>query len=255
MKPLRLAAVALLCAAVPLADASALVCTPGRSSCLVAPRVSPRLRRLNARNIRRALPERQQGALPTCGNGTVDRSEQCDDGNQKDGDGCSSLCIVVPETTRRGFLQIEEIAVPDSAVVPGQRDALLMSFRVTAGRQDVRLLGLTLIADEGSLGSLQNIRAFVGGLPISPAATTDRTTATIDRITQVLPVLHTMTVEIRGTVRPSATDTAVSLAFATGVEGYIRANGAEDGRELTGIDTDGGECGGAICWMTVRTAR
>jgi len=38
------------------------------------------------------------GACPAaCGNGTVDAGEACDDGNTKDGDGCSSQCLV--ETT------------------------------------------------------------------------------------------------------------------------------------------------------------
>jgi len=32
------------------------------------------------------------GDLPECGNGLTEVSEQCDDGNTQDGDGCSSLC-------------------------------------------------------------------------------------------------------------------------------------------------------------------
>jgi cysteine-rich repeat protein len=34
------------------------------------------------------------GPSPTCGNGTVDTGESCDDGNHDDGDGCSSTCAV-----------------------------------------------------------------------------------------------------------------------------------------------------------------
>ena len=33
-----------------------------------------------------------EAALGTCGNGVVDKFEQCDDGNLNNGDGCSSLC-------------------------------------------------------------------------------------------------------------------------------------------------------------------
>jgi cysteine-rich repeat protein len=33
-----------------------------------------------------------EAAIGTCGNGAVDRFEQCDDGNLNNGDGCSSLC-------------------------------------------------------------------------------------------------------------------------------------------------------------------
>jgi TonB family protein len=31
-----------------------------------------------------------------CGNGTVELGEQCDDGNLKNGDGCSSICRIEP---------------------------------------------------------------------------------------------------------------------------------------------------------------
>jgi MYXO-CTERM domain-containing protein len=35
----------------------------------------------------------QTGAALTCGNGTVDAMETCDDGNRVDGDGCDANCI------------------------------------------------------------------------------------------------------------------------------------------------------------------
>ena len=36
---------------------------------------------------------------PVCGNGIIERPETCDDGNTRNGDGCSSLCqIEIPET-------------------------------------------------------------------------------------------------------------------------------------------------------------
>lgn len=34
------------------------------------------------------------GALIRCGDGTVDRGEECDDGNNQDGDGCSAACVI-----------------------------------------------------------------------------------------------------------------------------------------------------------------
>ena len=33
-------------------------------------------------------------ATPVCGNGILDGTEECDDGNRRDGDGCSSLCSI-----------------------------------------------------------------------------------------------------------------------------------------------------------------
>jgi cysteine-rich repeat protein len=35
--------------------------------------------------------------FPVCGNGTVETTEECDDGNTTDGDGCSANCTVEPE--------------------------------------------------------------------------------------------------------------------------------------------------------------
>jgi len=37
-----------------------------------------------------------KAAAPVCGDGSVDASEQCDDGNTLDGDGCSSTCRIEP---------------------------------------------------------------------------------------------------------------------------------------------------------------
>lgn len=36
-------------------------------------------------------------STPVCGDGTADTGEECDDGNNVDGDGCSSECAVEPE--------------------------------------------------------------------------------------------------------------------------------------------------------------
>ncbi|MCZ6562827.1 MAG: DUF4215 domain-containing protein [Deltaproteobacteria bacterium] len=33
---------------------------------------------------------------PFCGDGVLDDGEQCDDGNTTDGDGCSAVCISEP---------------------------------------------------------------------------------------------------------------------------------------------------------------
>lgn len=40
--------------------------------------------------------------LSTCGNGVVEGSEECDNGDTKDGDGCSSLCKIEPGWTCSG---------------------------------------------------------------------------------------------------------------------------------------------------------
>ena len=45
---------------------------------------------------------------PQCGNNVIQRKEQCDDGNRKDGDGCSSRCKVEPEECGNGRMEGEE---------------------------------------------------------------------------------------------------------------------------------------------------
>lgn len=45
-------------------------------------------------------------ADPNCGNGILDAGEECDDGNNVDGDGCAADCTIeqdVPATTYRGM--------------------------------------------------------------------------------------------------------------------------------------------------------
>ena len=45
-----------------------------------------------------ATCEDEEEPTPTCGDGTLDAGEQCDDGNNTSGDGCSSTCLIeVPE--------------------------------------------------------------------------------------------------------------------------------------------------------------
>jgi len=48
--------------------------------------------KLDARPLADAQPDRPSGG--TCGDGVIERSEQCDDGNATNGDGCSRLCQI-----------------------------------------------------------------------------------------------------------------------------------------------------------------
>ncbi|MCP4246278.1 MAG: DUF4215 domain-containing protein, partial [bacterium] len=38
-----------------------------------------------------------EGGTPDCGNGIIEAGEECDDGNNTDGDGCSVECLIEPE--------------------------------------------------------------------------------------------------------------------------------------------------------------
>lgn len=44
--------------------------------------------------------------MAVCGDGVIEGPEECDDGNTKDGDGCSKTCLVwVPSSTRFTLLR------------------------------------------------------------------------------------------------------------------------------------------------------
>jgi cysteine-rich repeat protein len=61
-------------------------------------------------------------SLPTCGDGTVDPNEECDDGNDANGDGCDANCVIEPDC-------VEEDPVPCQSrrvrVSPGKLRELL----------------------------------------------------------------------------------------------------------------------------------
>ncbi|HXJ21894.1 MAG TPA: DUF4215 domain-containing protein [Polyangia bacterium] len=59
--------------------------------------------------ICRSSAGKTQACAPSCGNGTIEAGETCDDGNQKDGDGCSHDCKL--ET---GFM-CTTVQMPDSS--------------------------------------------------------------------------------------------------------------------------------------------
>lgn len=267
---LPLLATALLLGSLP-ADALALFPSrlPGhaavsveRSSArVVRQEVETRLQQLlsarEARRLRR-LGQAPATTPPLCGNGVLDRGEECDDGNTADGDGCSSLCIVVPEPVRRGFLRIEEVGLPDDGIIAGQRDKPVLRFRATTGRQDVRLHGLTLIADVGDAQAGWNYRLYRiaddgTAAAVSPVGTTNGAFVVLDHIDALLPVLQEQTFEVRADIRHNPSSSSLSLGFDAALPAAIQAVGAVDGRELTGINYDGAECGGAICWVEVWT--
>jgi cysteine-rich repeat protein len=62
---------------------------------------------------------------PTCGNGTVDTGETCDDSNTNNGDGCSSSCQTENTVTPRVVLSVDNMAATTDLNVVSQ-------FTVTA---------------------------------------------------------------------------------------------------------------------------
>lgn len=265
---LTAATLLLILASAPQQASAVLICPVAREGCANASRTSARTLRVTAREraaARLLRTRKAQARISTttsrlCGNGRIDRGEQCDDGNRKDGDGCSSLCISVPEPVRHGFLRFEEISVPDDDIVAGQKGKTLMRFRATAGRQDVELMSLTLLADTGVPSTGYNYRLFLVGsdgaaTAASPLGVGQGTRVIIGKIGLTLTAGTEYSFEVRSDISSSPPTNALSLGFDTTNDASIHAVGAVDGRELTGIDFDGAECGGAICWIEVHTAQ
>ena len=251
-------------------SASALVaCARPTEGCLKTVRTSTRTTQLQSRLRRtaeRTLSAQRrvrssQLAPRKCGNGTLDRGEQCDDGNKADGDGCSSICVIVPEPIRHGALRIEEIPVPDDDVVAGQKGKTLLAFRIVAGRQDVELQGMTFVADAGVPSSGRNYRLYgmsdLDGSfsPVSPIGVGYGTSVSIENIDTTLTAGHEYVFHVRADISSNPPSNELSLAFDTSNQASIHAVGALDGRELTGITFDTDECDASTCWIEVHTAQ
>ncbi|MBM3227762.1 hypothetical protein FJZ27_02765 [Candidatus Peribacteria bacterium] len=194
-----------------------------------------------------------------CGNGVVDAGEQCDDGNAVDGDGCSSICIIVGNPVRHGALLVEQRTLGSVAIAAGTRDVPLLAFDATASRQDVWITDLTLRAASGSLNSATNYRLFVD---LDGDGTVDRAIATgsargsrIAFSTFQIRVSNgtALRMEVRADLSINASGADLAVGFAKDDAAFIAAVGARDGEDLSGIALENDDCPVDICWIRVRT--
>jgi cysteine-rich repeat protein len=207
--------------------------------------------------------EEEQKVIRTrCGDGFVAGEEECDDGNLQNGDGCSSMCILVPEPLRHGALQLNQRSMAATSVSPGADDVVLLRFSAAAGRQDVLLRSLVFVAASGSLYDLRDYALYAdsnndGVLErVAADAKSTSTSLTFSRMQVLIPEGHEISFELRGDIVEDPVFGTFSLSFATGNAAYVIAEGLADGRTLTGITTDNVECPStySICWITVFTA-
>ena len=70
---------------------------------------------------------------PICGDGVLDDSEECDDGNQQDGDNCSSVCTLE---------RIQEHGIPDPQQLPALDQMLVVGSLGGGDRVDRYILSL-----------------------------------------------------------------------------------------------------------------
>ena len=199
----------------------------------------------------------------TCGNGVIEGQEQCDDGNTEDSDGCSSICISVPEPVRIAFLQIDQQTTGSLQMVArGQKGVTLLRFTATAGRQDAILTSLTFQPSVGSLLYAQHYTLAMDrdGDGVYNKIVQGEGRVTADRLIfddifgGGVPIPENVAVpfEIRADLASTLGPVSLGLQFATGDPGYVEAQGVVDGIELEGIETDG-VCTGGGCFIRVNT--
>ena len=195
-----------------------------------------------------------------CGNGTLETGEECDDGNLENSDGCSRLCIIVDEPVYHGALRIEQRPVSASMLSPGVEDVVVFAFDAIAGRQDVGITRIALRAQTGNLALAQQYTLYFddnGDGIAEKEWTTAESDGDLLTFTGLnLGVQEGMAIrfEIRADIRSSVGSGEFSLEFALDDSLFIQAVGIQDGRDLTGIELNGGACTeSSVCWIVVST--
>ena len=204
--------------------------------------------------------ESDGGVIPgpaVCGNGQLERGEQCDDGNLQNGDGCSSICVIVSQPIRHGALRINQKASGAGTIAAGTRNAILMAFEGLAGRQDLRFNGVTFAFAQGDAQNFTQFRLFAGPAsgPLQPIKTGIARGSKVDfgvldfYMQEGVPYRF----EVRGDLQSNAPTSSYLLTFDTSNPAFVQAVGMIDGRDLAGITVNGNECQVSICWIDVRT--
>ncbi len=198
-----------------------------------------------------------------CGNGVTEGTEQCDDGNTADSDGCSSICIVVPEPVRVAVLQIDQQTTGSlQTVARGQTSVPLLKFTAVAGRQDAILTTVTL---KPSVGSLLYAQHYSLAMDRDGDGVYDKTVQTEGKLTGgrltfdsffgggvALPKGLIVPFLIRADLVSTLGPVSLGLEFATDEPDYIEAQGAVDNLQLEGIETNG-ICTAPNCFIRVNT--
>lgn len=204
-------------------------------------------------------PEDCESNLPFCGNGIIEADEECDDNNNEDGDGCSSICIIVPEPVYHSALRIEQRTVDSLSQTAGSDNVLLFAFDATAGRQSAFITGVTFGADTGNLTDATAYRLLVDlngdGTTETLAGNASAQGGSLTFSNIFIPVTEGVStrVELVGNLTQINQAGDLAIAFKTSNPQFIQAVGAQDGKDLTGIDTDSAGCNLSMCWIAVFT--
>jgi cysteine-rich repeat protein len=189
--------------------------------------------------------------LVCCGNNQVDPDEQCDDGNQTNGDGCENDCSFTPAAASP--MTVEVLSLPDSGTVSaGQTDIKLLRFKVTAGDKALLLRTSMFSAATGDLASIENPSLWrdVNGDGTVDEKALDKSTNstqsilvfhdTADNTLRQIPAHQSAIFEVHGDViSPLGAAADFQLQFASDLANYLGAFVPADGSTLSGIRTDG----------------
>ncbi|OIO53514.1 hypothetical protein AUJ46_04935 [Candidatus Peregrinibacteria bacterium CG1_02_54_53] len=193
-----------------------------------------------------------------CGDGIKEGTEQCDDGNKEDGDGCSSLCIIVPEPIQHAAIRLDQRALGTDTYAGGTSQTILFSFDANARWQDAILTGLKFDAEEGAFTAAVNYRLYEDGDGDGKPETLVGSGLVRDSILSFSGLDARIFVSRgkRFEVRADLVQTSGNLAlgFRTSDSAFVESVGAFDGRELVGIRVNQNACPRLDnCWIAVYT--
>lgn len=198
--------------------------------------------------------------VSVCGNGIVEGTEQCDDGNKQTGDGCSDICILVSEPIRHGALQVEQQPISNTAQASGSKDVTLLAFAAIAGRQDVYITTLKFKSLAGSLDFAENYRLLIDRDGDGAVETlygrskpSGETLSFGDLNILVKDGAYTR-VELIADIDTTLTGGNITVAFDTTQSDFVEGVDKIDGEDVSGIKLNDGQCLiDDICWITVLT--
>ena len=202
--------------------------------------------------------------LPTkiavCGNGKKEGTEQCDDGNTENGDGCSKACILVAEPIRHGALRIEQQTISSNPQASGNNDVPLFAFTAIAGRQDVYITNLKFTSAAGSLDNAENYRILIDrdgdGIveTLYGRAVPSGEIITFAEQNILVKDGAYIRVELWADIITTFTAGNIAVAFATSQSDFVEGVDKIDGEDVTGIKLNDDDCTlSTICWITVIT--
>jgi len=195
-----------------------------------------------------------------CGNGVREGTEQCDDGNTQDSDGCSSICILVAEPIYHGALRVEQVPVIESSRASGTKDIPLFAFTAIAGRQDVYITTLKFKSAAGSLGYAENYRLIIDSNgdgkveTLYGRATPNGEEIAFGNLNILIKDGAYKRVELWADISPTFSMSSIALEFDTAQTDFVEGIDSIDGQEVSGITLDDGTCQQqSICWIAVYT--